>query len=271
MFVFLFSILFLSKMLHLKQNFPKLHKISFALLALNLLSIILILSIPKEYISSLVMTVTLLMFPLLMSISIAGWYKGEQAAKYLTIGWGLFVALSAIYSLRVSGVVPGSFLADYAVEIGSALEALLFSFALLARFNQFKNEKLLLEQRAQFAIDELGNLTATNSMNDVRKTTVDTMRMALVCWQESTGKDMVDLAKESKQWGSHFDKSTATWRSQALARYRNLKTLPSKPRINKVIETVEFVLKHCPPETNAHRELHKQLSLLNEQLQKRSS
>jgi signal transduction histidine kinase/DNA-binding response OmpR family regulator len=133
-----------------------------------------------------------------------------------------------------------------------------------------QRQELLARVAAQVALSKAHQQPAVliPSLNEVRQTLVETLRLSLSCWEQETGKSPIELAQESQQWGSYFDKSTDTWHSRSLSRYQSVETLPDHPRWRKVVNTTSFVLKHCPEAGKSHSLLSDQLSLFTLQMQK---
>ncbi|WP_167386692.1 hybrid sensor histidine kinase/response regulator [Aeromonas cavernicola] len=77
----------------------------------------------------------------------------------------------------------------------------------------------------------------------LRRALVDTMKLTLEAWQQSTGKGKIVLAEKSRLWRVYMDRSSPQTRT--LDKYLNLDTLPKAPRWKTVVATTEFVLTHC--------------------------
>lgn len=69
------------------------------------------------------------------------WIKGNATVRFYILGWSLFLSGVLILIFRTYGLIPPCFLSDYAMQIGSSLEAVLLSFALGDRINQLKKER----------------------------------------------------------------------------------------------------------------------------------
>lgn len=101
--------------------------------------------------------------------------KGERQARYFLLAWAALLAGIAAYVLKTFDLLPSTLLTEYGLQIGSALEAVLLSFALAHRMTLLKDEneriqaeaKQQLEQRVQQRTHELGvaldNLSAANA------------------------------------------------------------------------------------------------------------
>lgn len=86
--------------------------------------------------------------------------RGVTIARYFIIAWTAF--LSGIVALALSkiGVLPINFFTNNALQIGSAIEVVLFSLALADRINTDKKEKLMAKQ------DAINNLKKFKSLYD---------------------------------------------------------------------------------------------------------
>lgn len=63
------------------------------------------------------------------------------SARLFVLAWSLFLLGAAVFALRNLGLLPANFITLHGIQIGSALEMLLLSFALAARFNKLKKQK----------------------------------------------------------------------------------------------------------------------------------
>jgi diguanylate cyclase (GGDEF)-like protein len=70
------------------------------------------------------------------------------SARLFVFAWSLFLLGAGVFALRNLSLLPANFITLYGIQIGSALEMLLLSFALASRFNKLKRQK----ERAQSAV-----------------------------------------------------------------------------------------------------------------------
>lgn len=77
----------------------------------------------------------------LIVFSLLIWRKGFTSAYYYFIAWTFFLASIIIFALRNLSIVPSNFFTTYIIYFGSALEALLLSFALADSINILRKEK----------------------------------------------------------------------------------------------------------------------------------
>ena len=105
------------------------------------------------------LTASLLVFV----IGVVSLQRQIKQAKYFIIAWSLLLLGIIVYALKTFGVLPGIFITEYGLQIGSAIEVVLLSFALAHRMRILKeeNERIqreateLLEQRVQQRTQEL--------------------------------------------------------------------------------------------------------------------
>lgn len=68
-------------------------------------------------------------------------FLGVAGARIFVLAWGLMMTGAVLLALRNFALIPNNFITLYSVQIGSALEMLLLSFGLAARFNELKRQK----------------------------------------------------------------------------------------------------------------------------------
>jgi diguanylate cyclase (GGDEF)-like protein len=65
----------------------------------------------------------------------------QPGAKYFLAAWSFFFIGTMVFNLRNTGLIPTNTFTIYAIQIGSAMEMLLLSFALADRMNVLRKEK----------------------------------------------------------------------------------------------------------------------------------
>lgn len=87
---------------------------------------------------------------------------------------------------------------------------------------------------------------------------VEIMKLALACWEQTTGKTKIDLAIESRLWKVYTNQDG--WdRAQTLDRYLDIGTLPANPRWRKIVATGDFVLTAVGLDSPLQQRLHTML------------
>ncbi len=74
--------------------------------------------------------------------------RGYRPARLFLLAWSLFLAGTAAFTLLAFGMMPRNFWTQNGVQIGSALEMLLLSLALGARYAGLRNENIRVVQDA---------------------------------------------------------------------------------------------------------------------------
>lgn len=75
-------------------------------------------------------------------------FRRIPSARLFVFAWSIFLLGAGVFTLRNLGILPANFITLHGIQIGSALEMLLLSFALASRFNKLKRQK----ERAQAAL-----------------------------------------------------------------------------------------------------------------------
>lgn len=84
---------------------------------------------------------------LLLLCATYGSLRRFPGARVFMLGWSMLLAGACVFALRNQGILPANFITLHGIQIGSALEMLLFALALASRFYQLKqqNEKVQTE------------------------------------------------------------------------------------------------------------------------------
>lgn len=135
-----FSLLFTQNYLHTKKVLPYCHKsLSLCAAIYFLVAIILSLSIKTGsdnlLVYKLFMVTTLISALFIFLSCIKKVRMGDQSAKYLLVAFGAIWVGGVTASLRAFNLIPTNSFTAYALQIGSAFEMLLISFALAYQIN----------------------------------------------------------------------------------------------------------------------------------------
>ena len=69
------------------------------------------------------------------------WSQGFSPARFFSIAWSSILLGGAILALNKFNIIPRNYFTENAVQLGSAIEVILLSFALADRLNQEKRER----------------------------------------------------------------------------------------------------------------------------------
>jgi diguanylate cyclase len=161
----MFSILGFSRsFLQFRENVPWLNRIVVAIMAffpfMALAAVVYPSYSPVIRITTFVATVSVLF---ILAGGLITLYQGFKPARYFMIAWSALLAGIMLYTLKTFGLLPVNFMTEYAVQIGSAFEAILLSLAMAARLRllTLENQRiqvemnLRLEQRVSERTSEL--------------------------------------------------------------------------------------------------------------------
>lgn len=124
-------------------------------LGLNLLAMAAVFLVEDRYLYPASQRLAFIIAMLCLVSGIWLWWRGYKPARYFTLASGFYVAGILIYVMQNFGVIPTSLLSNYAVQIGSSFELVLFSFALADRINHMKDERSSLEAATRKELQEL--------------------------------------------------------------------------------------------------------------------
>jgi two-component system, sensor histidine kinase LadS len=108
--------------------------------------LMMLLSFVLDY-STAVKTITYSVFPGIVCVltqTIISIRTGYKPAKIFLIAWMALLIGTFIYATVSFGILPKIFITEYGIQIGSALEMILLSFALAYRYAELKNENMQL-------------------------------------------------------------------------------------------------------------------------------
>jgi two-component system NtrC family sensor kinase len=130
---------FLRVFLDTRNNLPKLSK-GLYLFYLSYL-ICIILSIFDINSMALVNITALMISIYILFMAIILVRKGNRSAGFFLVAWTTFLIGVIVFALKNSGIIPYNNFTIYTMPTGSAIEAILLSFALADRINILKKEK----------------------------------------------------------------------------------------------------------------------------------
>lgn len=134
-------VLFARSFLQTQERAPKIDVAMQGLLGLLLAVLLQVPFMSLTYLNNCYIIVGgLIPFTLISAASIC-WYRGYRPARFLVFSWGLYGACALAYALTFMGWLPFNLFTFNSFQIGSALEAILLSFALADRINLLRQER----------------------------------------------------------------------------------------------------------------------------------
>jgi diguanylate cyclase (GGDEF)-like protein len=80
--------------------------------------------------------------------------RGDPAAKILLLAWSMLLVGVTAYAMVSFGLLPKVFATEYGIQLGSALEMILLSFALAYRFAELREENVRIVQSARNELEQ---------------------------------------------------------------------------------------------------------------------
>jgi diguanylate cyclase (GGDEF)-like protein len=137
----LFGALFSRGFLGTRRNLPRLDGAMVGLAALFALCMLMALVAPYR-LAAILTSLTGVTFSVVAVLAgLRCWRAGQPGAPTFLLAWTVLLIGVAVVGLRNLALLPTTFLSFYAMQMGSALEMLLLSFALADRINGLRREK----------------------------------------------------------------------------------------------------------------------------------
>jgi diguanylate cyclase (GGDEF)-like protein len=137
----LFGALFTRGFLATRRNLPRLDGAVIGLAALFAVCIVAALVAPYR-LAAILTSLTGVTFSVVAVLAgLRCWRAGQPGASTFLLAWTVLLLGVAVVGLRNLNLLPTTFFSFYAMQMGSALEMLLLSFALADRINGLRREK----------------------------------------------------------------------------------------------------------------------------------
>ncbi len=163
-FLAMFSILFCMEFLKVRSHSPRLYRALQAMLAFEILYF---LSAPFLSYDTGIRVAAISAFGFFSLLLVAGpvaWAAGVRAGVFFTIAWTpLTVGVSATAG-RALGLLPENFFTEYAMQIGSGLEAFILTLALADRLYREREQKI--QAQADILEQQNARNEAQNKLNE---------------------------------------------------------------------------------------------------------
>lgn len=161
----LFSILFCLEFLKIKEHSPKLHKALLAMLVFEVSYFMIALTLSYHIAVLLAAVSAFVFFSLLVVAGPISWAAGVRAGAFFTVAWVPLTVGVLATAGRALGVFPGNFFTEYAMQMGSGLEAFILTLALADRLYREREQKI--RAQADSLRQEKARSEAQNRLTDV--------------------------------------------------------------------------------------------------------
>ncbi len=139
---------FSAELLEIRQRRDHLKRLFMVFGACNLASLPIGLLMPYAYaiqIQTLLVTLGTLLF---FYAGVRQLRRGVAVARYFLLAWTMFLLGIFIYGTKTYALLPENLFTEYAIQVGSALETILLSFAIAHRFKVLREDKLRLQRES---------------------------------------------------------------------------------------------------------------------------
>lgn len=191
------AMLFAKVFLNTKLNTPRLNKGLNFLMGIFLVCMLLVFF--KMYNASFgIMQLNTMVGSLyVLYISVVISRLGYRPAKFFLLAWTALLVGATIFVLKDFGVLPYTNLTASTLELGSALEVVLLSFALADKINIFRKEKEESQQQALLALEE--NSRIVREQNIILEAKVNERTIELKESNNELSKTLVELKEAEMQ------------------------------------------------------------------------
>lgn len=144
--VMLFAGLFAACFLSLSKVAPRLNKVVYFFNVVFSVSILASFFLPYDISTRISVFLAIPSSLLIMFAGPYAWSKGQNSARYFTYAWAFLITGIVVSASNKFGFLPRNGFTEHALSWGSAIEALLLSFALADRFNRERQDKIKAQQ-----------------------------------------------------------------------------------------------------------------------------
>ena len=134
--------------LELRERWPAGNLVSVSLITFFVLLGIASIQLPYNVSTPLASKTVLLGVLWIIVAAVVMLRRGYRPARLFLLAWSLFLLGTAMFTLLAFGLIPRNFWTQNGVQVGSALEMLLLSLALGARYAGLRNENIRIVQQA---------------------------------------------------------------------------------------------------------------------------
>lgn len=139
--IVLFATLFTINFLRIPEVFPRVHHIGTVMVIISALIVMMALMLPYRIMIKVTIIWAVISISIALVVGMYRWLKGDSSAKYYCIAWYTFLISGVVLALNKFDIVQRNFLSENALQLGSALEVVLLSFALADRLNTEKRKR----------------------------------------------------------------------------------------------------------------------------------
>lgn len=141
-FLALFSLLFARSFMRTYRGTPMLDKAILVMVGFEIFNLGVSMFMGYDFSVRVSAVGGVLLFAVLVFAGPISWFKGKRSGIYFTIAWIPLTLGFAITTGRSTGALPNNFWTEYAMQIGSGIEALVLTLALADRLYREREKKI---------------------------------------------------------------------------------------------------------------------------------
>ncbi|MCG8671935.1 MAG: response regulator [Pseudomonadales bacterium] len=146
-------VIFTKHFLQLKDNLPRLDVAFKALMVFFLLVAPSALIFPYKHVIPIATLGTFITAILVFVAGIVCWWKDFKPARYFILSWMVLLGGMVLYTLKTFNIIPTNIITEHAIQIGSAMEVILLSFALSDRVKIFTEQNEIAQLETQEVLE----------------------------------------------------------------------------------------------------------------------
>lgn len=127
--------------LQFRRHIRPIHFVSLGLQGLLVVSMVLTMFVHYAVAIRVATALVLVVSGVILISGIIVFVKGYKPARFFMLAWTALLLGAVLAALKALGILPGIFVTEYGIQIGSAMEVVLLSFALADRINILKEER----------------------------------------------------------------------------------------------------------------------------------
>jgi signal transduction histidine kinase len=191
------ALVFLKSFLHLRKQLPLFNTVINLIIAVY--CVVMFVGVLGHYTvaAQLALVTVMIAAIVVVVIGVKLSFRNYRPAKFFLLAWTVFLASVIVFVLRNFGILPYNNLTYYALQIGSACEVILLSFALADKINILEAEKRVSREEALRISQE--NERIIREQNIILESKVNERTVELRASNEELGKTLKELQDAETQ------------------------------------------------------------------------
>lgn len=142
----IFASLFVRRFLQLRQHMPWFASMALGMAGASAVLVLAAFFLPYFFLIRVLIVFATVACVSILLVAIVRWRRGDVYARFYTVAWSSMLLGGVVLALSKFQLLPQNFFTEYATQIGSAVEVILLSFALVARINEERRLRFRAQQ-----------------------------------------------------------------------------------------------------------------------------